>query len=260
MRKNALYSDKIPWFTLVELIVAASILAILTTIGFYSYTQNINAARDSVRQTNISALWSELKLYKRQRWAYPLPGDYFPIHNTWAIDVAYQGFMNNNVNLSTADSLPLDPELEIPYVYSITRNKQEYQITASMENDGSPYAFVWWDYKSIAINVLPSILLAIDSNSAIDISTASNQQLFIFHKGFHNLPYDFESGNPYSDGTALSQLISDASEDYWQNTDYRSCSEIETAGKNISLSGSTDEYQILNSTWALINTSCPGTL
>lgn len=267
MRQRA-YSSNTPQsgFTLVELIVAASILAILTTIGFYSYTQNINTARDSVRQTDISSLGAQLKLYKRQRWAYPLPWDFFNIHNRWQT-VAYQWFMNQNVNLSTADSLPTDPELEIPYFYSITTNKQEYQLTASMENDGSPYAFIGWDYKSVAKNILPNILLAIESNSAIEINEAEtatdwdeNRKLFIFHKWFNTLPYDFESGNPASDGADFDTLVFNASEDYWQNSDYRSCEEINTAGKNITQTWSIDEYQLLNSTGALIDTDCPGIL
>jgi len=60
-------------FTLVELIVSTTILAILTTIGFYTYTQYISDARDSVRKTDISTLDSQLNLYKKQRGAYPLP-------------------------------------------------------------------------------------------------------------------------------------------------------------------------------------------
>jgi len=54
-------------FTLVELVVAATILVILTSIGFYSYTKNISDARDSSRIANLSALSSQLSLYKQQR-------------------------------------------------------------------------------------------------------------------------------------------------------------------------------------------------
>lgn len=247
-------------FTLVELIVAASILAILTTIWFYNYTGNIASARDSVRQTDISKLSSELKLYKRQRWAYPMPWDNFEIRNGTGAVNAYQWRMNNNVSLTTADSLPRDPELDIPYFYSVTRNKQEYQLAASIENDGNPYAYLVWDYKSVAKNVLPNIMIASNATVPIDITTTSNQRLFIFHKWIHNLPYDFETGEAFSDGTDLSDLLLAASDTFWQNSDYRSCVEINTTWKNITLTGSTDTYQILNSSWVLVDETCDGIL
>lgn len=252
--------SKILGFTLVELIVTASILAILTTIWFYNYSENINWARDSVRQTDISSLSSELRLYKRQRWAYPIPWDSFEIRNGTTAVAAYQGFMNNNVRLSTADSLPFDPDLKTPYFYSVTRTRQEYQLSASMEWDWAPYAFVFWDYSSIAKDVLPSITLAIKSTSPIDISSSSNQELFILNNWFSNIPYDFDTGLPYSAWLNLTQLLTNASSDFWQNSDYRSCSEINTAWKNITLSGSTDTYQIVNSSWILTDTTCPGIL
>jgi prepilin-type N-terminal cleavage/methylation domain-containing protein len=60
-------------FTLVELIVTATILVILTAVGFYSYSQNLVDARDSLRKSDIANLKSNLKLYKQKRGAYPLP-------------------------------------------------------------------------------------------------------------------------------------------------------------------------------------------
>lgn len=253
-----IFSKEIQAFTLVELIVAASILAILTTIGFYSYTSNISSARDSVRQTDISKISSELKLYKRQRWAYPLPWDFFELRNGWSATVAYQGLMNNKVSLSTAESLSLDPELELPYTYSVSRTKQEYQLAASMENDGSPYAYLVWDYKSVAKTVLPNIILAISSTTPVNIAISNNQELFIFHKGIRNLPYDFETGLPYNDGsnTSLSNLLIESWADYWQNSDYRNCSEINLAAKNITQSGSTDQYETLNTSGILETGPC----
>jgi stress response protein SCP2 len=43
-------------------------------------------------------------------------------------------------------------------------------------------------------------------------------------------------------------MLDNAGDDYWQNTDYRNCEEINLAGKNITGSGAADqEYQILDS-------------
>ena len=247
-------------FTLIELVVTATILVILTSIGFYSYTQNISDARDGARKTDISTLASQLNLYKRERWAYPNPWDSFEIRNR-GYTVGYQGYMNQKVTLSTAERLPLDPELDTPYIYSVTRNKQEFQVSATLENNESPFAFLQWDYKSIAKNILPNIVLALQTTSPVEINQvvgtgATNRNFFVFHNGFHNISYDFINGIPQSDGTLFTTLLSDAANDYWQNSDFRSCSEIFTAGKWITPSASTDEYQILSSTWVLVNTGC----
>lgn len=259
-----LFSLKNKGFTLVELIVSTTILAVLTTIGFYTYTQYISDARDGVRKTDLLTLNSELSLYKKQRWAYPFPWDYFEIHNRWQA-VVYQWFMNQKVSLSTADSIPLDPELQIPYMYSTTKNRQEHQLALSLYNNDIPYALIEGSYKSVSKDVLPNILLATGSTSSIEINNAvgawsTNRTFFIFNKWTHNLPYSFESWLPTSDGTSFTNLLAEVADDFWQNSDYRSCSEVDTAGKNITYTGSSDEYQLLNTTGALIDTSCAGTL
>ena len=258
--KSLHHSNSKKWFTLVEILVSATILVILTSIGFYSYTQNISDARDSARVTDISALSSQLSLYKRERGAYPFPGDYFNILNR-GFPVAYQWKMNRSVALPTATTLPYDPSLDIPYFYATTRNRQEYQLAAAIENSDDPYTYLQWAYTSVSSQVLPNLLLATGVTSDTEINNAVspgdvNRDLFLFHNGFHTLPYDFILEQPFSDGSDFDILLSDAVEDYWQNTDYRNCGEIDVAGKNITASGSTDEYQILSNTWAIQNVSC----
>ena len=242
------------------MVVVVTIISIIGTIGFYSYTSNISTAQDTVRETDISALRSELSLYKRERWAYPFPGDHFSITNR-GLEVAYQWYMNRNVALSTAEKLPYDPLLNIPYVYSTTVNRQEYELAATLENKGSQKALVWWDYKSVAKNVLPHIILAYNSQTDMEISNdfsagSTNRKLFVFDEWTHNLVYDIYTGNPYSSGVSFDTNLNDGSESFWQNSDYRDCDEIASARKNITPTWSQDQYQILNDSWTLVNTSC----
>lgn len=247
-------------FTLIEIVVTATILVILTSIGFYSFTQNISDARDSARITDISALWSQLSLYKRERGAYPFPGNRFNITNGTAL-VAFQGKMNNQVSLTTASwNLPVDPELKVPYFYSTTRNRQEYQIAGTIENSDDNYTILKWSYSSVSKNVLPNIILALETSSDTNIALASNKSLFLFDTWFNTLPYDFESGSPFSDGSTLTGMLNTVWEDYWQNIDYRNCSEIDLAWKNITATGQNDQYQILDTNGTLQDTTCSWTL
>ncbi len=144
--------------------------------------------------------------------------------------------MDQNVALTTLDSLPLDPELEIPYHYSTTPNRQEFQLAATLANSDTPIALLEGDYASVSKNRLPTLLVATGSTASLDISTSNIQDLFIVSMGSHNLPYSLETGLPTSDGTSFSNLWSETavSDTFWQNSDFSSCDEIEAAGKAVS--------------------------
>jgi len=240
------------WFTLVELVVVATILVILTSIWFYSYVWNLQDSRDSARKSDIAKLSSALKLYSQRRGIYPNPWSSFNILNN-ANAVALQWKMDNSVPLSTLDQLVFDPKTNEPYFYSITSNKRSFQIAWSLENADNPIAILNGDYSSVAVNVLPTIILA--SNSTIDLEiwgTSPNRNLFIFNGWANNIPYDFIDGTAQSNGTSFENLLSDPLIEFWQNSDFRSCEEIFESWRSI-----WDwEYQILDSTWTLSWVTC----
>ena len=253
------------WFTFVELIIVTAIIGILTVIGFVSYVDFISGARDSQRTSDLAKISSALKVFQQKRWYFPDPGENFRITNNWYV-VWYQGFLDTWVRLQTLDTLPNDPKIDQAYFYSITWNKQQFQLGTTLENDDTPVAFLEWNYSSVSKNVLPNIILAITATSDIEIHTGvwdgdQNRDRFIFHKQSNNLPYTFETGLPYSEWTSFDTLLSIAenNEYFWQNNDYRNCLEIYEERKYISdftATGSTEEYQILTTTGALVNTQC----
>ncbi len=249
--------QNIRWFTLVELVVVATILVILTSIWFYSYVWNLQDSRDSARKADVAKLSSGLKLYKQKRWVFPRPWSSISLlHNTQA--VASQGLMNESVPLSTLDQLVYDPKTKKPYHYSTTSTRQEFQIAWSLENADNPIAILKWDYSSVAKNILPTIMLATNSTTDLEIwGSSTNRNLFIFDWGRHNIPYDFVSETSQSNGTTFNSLINDPLIEFWQNSDYRTCGEIYESGKSIG----TGEYQVLDNTGTLVsvNCSCTGT-
>ena len=76
----------------------------------------------------------------------------------------------------------------------------------------------------------------------------------------HNLPYSFTPPYlPYSDGTDFDTLLSEVESigNFWQNNDFRNCTEISEAWKLIiPLTTTAFEYQIITNTGALTNTWC----
>lgn len=64
-------------FTLIELIVVITILAILWTIAFVSIQWYSAQARDSKRLSDIQNIKKSLELFSLNTWKYPLPDDFY---------------------------------------------------------------------------------------------------------------------------------------------------------------------------------------
>lgn len=60
-------SKNIKAFSFTELIVVVTILAILSTIGFVSFSSYIESSRDTKRQSDIASIESALKVYKQKK-------------------------------------------------------------------------------------------------------------------------------------------------------------------------------------------------
>ncbi len=251
-------------FTLVELIVVISILAILTTIWFMNYSWNISNTRNSARVSNLQNLKSALKSYKQDKSIYPIPWDSFEITNSWMI-VAKQWFIKESISLSNMDYIPKDPYKDDYYVYSRFKNLEKMQLAATIESKADPYkALVVWDYFSVSKDVLPTIILAKSSPAWTQIEIhdwiwdwSDNRKLFIYNNNIHNLPYDYGSWEPISDWTSFNDLLSEVEslKDFYQNTSYETCNQIKEAWEAIS-SWYTETYQVRKTDWTLTNTGC----
>lgn len=248
-------------FTMVELVISIMIIAILASIWFYSYVWYLSDARDAERKWDIWLLISSLNVYKQNRWWYPKPWESYNITNSWTT-VAYQWLMDKSVTLTNLDSLPFDPYKWNSYGYSVTNNKQESQVTATLENWDFPIALLEWSYHSVSYKILPTIVLAIKSDewSSVEIadwiwSWSENRQKFLLNK-WKNLFYDinppFEPVYWYTWEDLWDNIIPSWTVEYWQNSDYRNCQEIEDAWKSIW----NWEYQIQNTWWLLEDTTC----
>lgn len=253
-------------FTFIELIVVIIILGILSTIWTMSYIDSIADSRDSQRKSDLVKVWSALKIYKQKRGYFPLPWDKFNISYSWST-VAYQWYLNTDVRLNTLDNLPFDPKINQAYIYSIVTNKQEYELTATLENSENNISLKNSTYKSVSKNILPTITFATNQTIWTNIEIKpwttewdTNRELFIYNNQPYNLAYTFiKPYEPISDWISFTWLLNivENNNTYWQNTDFRNCIEINESWKLlIPLSSEELEYQIITDTWALINTGC----
>ena len=124
-------------FTLVELIVVITILAILWTIAFISLQCYSAQARDSKRLSDIQNIKKSLELFSLNTWKYPLPDS-----GTWVLYageiLCTQWIVWDTVTINLSRNLnekPLDPLTEIEYTYSTINSQTKYELLSIYESD-----------------------------------------------------------------------------------------------------------------------------
>jgi len=140
-------------FTLVELIVVITILAILWTIAFISLQWYSAQARDSKRLSDISNIKKSLELFSLNTWKYPEPDNNFTVSYSWEI-LRYQWTVWDQVSTNLSRNLnekPTDPLTESEYTYSTTHNQTEYEVLGLYESD-----ILWTNVETPLVGVLQS--------------------------------------------------------------------------------------------------------
>lgn len=125
-------------FTLVELIVVITILAILATIGYASLIGYGLTARDTKRISDLNNITKVIELYKIQTWNYP------PVTNP--INISFSGstiWMQGSFWEETRwfarriSEVPIDPLTLNEFAYAKTQLTGEYQVGTIVEKEAS---------------------------------------------------------------------------------------------------------------------------
>lgn len=148
---------------------------------------------------DIGKLQIDLKGHKQKEGSYPLPIN--PINITNSGTVISQGILSNGMISNILNNIPSDPRTNSGYWYSVTNNRQQFQIALTLENTDTPKALVKGDYKSVMINLFPTLMLAVTGNTDVNINTNK----FILNGGTFNLPYDMK-GVLVANGTSLTNI------------------------------------------------------
>lgn len=180
-------------FTLVELIVVITILAVLWTIAFVSFSWYAKSARDSTRVSDLKSIEKILEFTRLDLWYYPEPSDSFSVTYSGAT-IWNQGTFNTSVLQKTKrlSEAPLDPLTQTPYTYSVLNTKQEYQIWGTLESselssiwnvyawDLQGYSYIKWTYNGQLAKVSTGAtlyILAVPSIISGDVSLRDYQTL-----------------------------------------------------------------------------------
>ena len=107
-------------FTLIEILVVASLIGLLSTIGYGGFQAVTRSGRDALRKSDLEQLRSALEIYKSENSAYP------DATNCKA-----------NITSDYINPYPDDPKLpEANYCYQLL-SPLAYQLCAHLENGGS---------------------------------------------------------------------------------------------------------------------------
>ena len=125
-------------FTLVELIIVITILAILRTIWFMSFQTYTADARDSNRITTLRTIWNGLDMYQLKNIYLPTPDEKLltTLDASWNI-ISYQWYAWVTIQKAIKmTNVAVDPkDTTTYYTYSTNGNKTKYQLLTLLENN-----------------------------------------------------------------------------------------------------------------------------
>jgi len=128
------------WFTLVELIVVITILSVLATIWFVSYTWYGVSARDSVRLADTQNIQKSLWIYKIKEGRYPTPEDKVDVTSSW-VTLNYQWYAWEKVLwLIWVHGWWVDPLTEDYYTYATNAARVKYQLLSYFEKQENAWS------------------------------------------------------------------------------------------------------------------------
>ena len=221
-------------FTLVELIVVITILAILWTIAFISLQWYSVSSRDSVRISDMSSMKTSLELFHLDAGKYPETTNWTQITYSWTLNAWKQWVFWDDTfsNVENLDQVPTDPLTDKNYVYSITNNKQEYELAWIFEWDDivlnnsivsnthavlkTASAYITWEYNWKILKVVDGTniyILAVPTIISWDITVDSIEQLVtqwkLISHWYANLPSNYRDSWYDADAWGTLTLVND---------------------------------------------------
>lgn len=120
-------------FTLIELMVTISIIAVLSVVGLASYKGIQSKAKDSIRKNDLTKLATALEIYfqREGNGKYVLPAGTGPEscdRDTTAFYAAIASYIPDSI---------VDPQTKANYCYVSVNNGQSYTLCAKLENNTS---------------------------------------------------------------------------------------------------------------------------
>lgn len=135
-------------FTLIEIIIAMAIVAILSGVGFSAYTASLQRSRDAERKAELNQIQRALEVYLMDHGLYPEATVDHKIDGCYDVDTAINGvecdwgqefvFIVGAAQKDYMSILPIDPLTAQTYQYYVSDDLKKYQLFAALENPRDP--------------------------------------------------------------------------------------------------------------------------
>lgn len=113
-------------FSLIEILVAATIIGLLSTVGFTGFQAVTRSGRDALRKSDLEQIRSALEIYKSENGAYPANSS-----SCESVDLT-----SDYIN-----PYPEDPKPPVKYCYIRGATGLTYELCAHLENGNTTDQF-----------------------------------------------------------------------------------------------------------------------
>ncbi|MDD3531893.1 MAG: type II secretion system protein [Candidatus Shapirobacteria bacterium] len=118
---------KTPAFTLIEVLVATTIIAVLTAIGVVSYTSASRNSRDAKRLADVEQIRAALEMYRSDVGNYPA-------------SISFGGTLSDGGN-TYMSPIPVDPRPSAGGEYDYSGADDDYTLTIYSEKNSANRCF-----------------------------------------------------------------------------------------------------------------------
>lgn len=179
-------------FTLIELIITITILAILWLIAFLNYKDYSRDSRNSVRLNDVSNIKKVLELFYLNSNFYPDPDNTTDVTYSWWLLWKQWTFSDGMITrLDRFSKVPKDPLIDVDYSYSLFNKKTKYQLALMLEGKSTisffPQTYAYTNENVVAFVTGNYDLYDVTSFTWADCYTISSPSMII-----NNLPINGE--------------------------------------------------------------------
>lgn len=119
-------------FTLIEVLVAATIIALLTAIGVVSYASANRSARDAKRKSDLEQIRAALEMFRADCGKYPVTNTVVPGNTLVLNATSCPGYSGSTITYM--QQIPQDPKYS--YIYRAATDRLSYVLCAYLEGGG----------------------------------------------------------------------------------------------------------------------------